>query len=206
MPSARAVMARKAIRLEWFTIGWNCLEAIVAIVAGAVAGSIALVGFGFDSCIEVASGASVLWRMRHDADEERRERLERASLRMVGACFLALAAYVAYESAESLLARKPPGSSLPGIALAAASLVVMPLLASAKRRVASGMRSGALRADARQTDFCAYLSAILLAGLLLNAIFGIWWADPAAALVMTPIIANEGIAALRGAACSHCQG
>ena len=113
-------MARKAIRLEWFTIAWNCLEAVIALASGLLAGSIALVGFGFDSCIEVASGSAVLWRMRHDAEEARREGLERASLRMVGACFLALALYMAYESAECLLAGKAPNPSLAGILLAAA--------------------------------------------------------------------------------------
>jgi len=199
--AARAGMARKAIRLEWFTIAWNCLEAVIALASGLLAGSIALVGFGFDSCIEVASGSAVLWRMRHDAEEARREGLERASLRMVGACFLALALYMAYESAECLLAGKAPKQSLAGILLAAASLVVMPLLSRAKRRVAGPLGSAALSADARQTDFCAYLSAILLAGLLLNALFGVWWADPLAALVMTPIIAKEGTEALRAKTC-----
>src|SRR6185369_5117677 len=128
-------------------------------------------------------------------------RMEAVTLRVVGVCFLALAAYVAYDSVSALLRREPPQESLPGIILAIASLIAMPLLARAKRRVAKGINSGAMFADARQTDFCVYLSAILLGGLLLNALLGWWWADPIAALVMVPIIVKEGIEGLRGEAC-----
>jgi divalent metal cation (Fe/Co/Zn/Cd) transporter len=166
-----------------------------------VAGSIALVGFGFDSVIEVTSGAVLLWRLRADADEARRERVEAVSLKVVGVCFLALAAYVGYDSVKSLVRHEAPRESVPGIILAVASLVVMPLLVRAKRKVARGINSGALMADARQTQLCTYLSAILLAGLLLNALVGWWWADPVAALVMLPIIAKEGVEALRGEKC-----
>ena len=119
----------------------------------------------------------------------------------MGASFLILAAYVAYDAGKSLIAREPPESSYVGIALSALSLVVMPLLARAKRRVAAGLNSRAMQADSRQTDICAYLSAILLGGLLLNALFGWWWADPVAALIMVPIIAKEGVEALRGETC-----
>jgi len=194
----RAANVRRGRRLEHFTIVWNSLEAVVAIGAGLFAGSIALVGFGVDSVIETSSGAVLLWRLR---DGERGEAREGVALRLVGVSFLLLAAYVAYGAAKSLVMREPPEASYIGIGIAALSLVVMPLLARAKRRVAAGLNSRAMQADARQTDLCAYLSAILLAGLAVNALFGLWWADPLAGLVMTPIIAKEGIRALRGEAC-----
>jgi len=197
----RAHVAQRGKHLEYFTIAWNSLEGIVAIVAGVIAGSVSLVGFGVDSAIEVTSGVSLLWRMSADADPDRRERIELVSLRIVGVCFLALAAYVAYEAVSDLLHREAPQRSLVGIALAVASLMIMPLLARAKRHVGSKLRSAAMSADAQQTQFCAYLSAILLIGLVLNALFGLWWADPVAALVMTPIIAREGIESLRGEKC-----
>lgn len=199
----RRPLARQAIRLEYFTIAWNSLEGVIAVAAGVMAGSISLVGFGIDSFIELTSGAVLLWRMVHDADAVRRERAERISLKIVGGCFLALAAYIAYEAIGDLLAREAPEQSLPGIMLACVSLVVMPLLARAKRRIGKAMHSHAMEADARQTDFCLYLSVILLAGLLLNALWGLWWADPVAALVMTPIVAREGVDNLRGDPC-HC--
>jgi divalent metal cation (Fe/Co/Zn/Cd) transporter len=123
-------------------------------------------------------------------------------LRIVGSCFTALAIYVLYESISILIRREAPERSIPGILIAAASVIIMPLLARAKRQVAAGLKSDAMRADSRQTDFCTYLSAILLAGLLLNATVGWWWADPVAALVMVPIIANEGIGTLKGKPCS----
>jgi len=197
----RAHVAQRGKHLEYFTIAWNSLEGIVAIVAGVIAGSVSLVGFGVDSAIEVTSGVSLLWRMSADADPDRRERVELVSLRIVGVCFLALAAYVAYEAVSDLLHREAPQRSLVGIALAVASLIVMPLLARAKRHVGSKLGSAAMSADAQQTQFCAYLSAILLMGLVSNALFGLWWADPVAALVMTPIIAREGIESLRGEKC-----
>ena len=200
----RTDMARRGRRLEYFTITWNVLEGLVAVIAGLVAGSISLVGFGIDSFVEVTSGATLFWRMSVDADIARRERNERFALRVVGLCFIALAAYVAYESIADLIRRKAPEHSIPGIALAAVSLIVMPLLSRAKRKVAAALGSAAMRADAKQTNFCAYLSAILLCGLLLNALFGIWWADPGAALVMVPIIANEGLEGVRGEACTNC--
>jgi divalent metal cation (Fe/Co/Zn/Cd) transporter len=185
-------------RLELFTLGWNVLEAAVAVGAGTAAGSIALVGYGVDSLVECLSGGILLWRLQTHAGERR----ERLALRLVGVSFLLLAAYVAVDAATTLLERESPHVSAVGIALAIAALVVMPLLARAKRRVAARLSSRALRADSRQTNLCAYLSAILLIGLLANAVAGWWWADPVAALVMVPIIANEGVEALRGEACA----
>ena len=173
----------------------------MALIAGALAGSISLVGFGIDSFIEVTSGATLLWRMTVDAEEQTRERNERFSLRIVGTCFLALSAYIAYESVADLISQKAPEHSIPGIILACVSLIVMPILSRAKKRVGKELSSAAMNADAKQTDFCVYLSAILLAGLILNAALGWWWADPVAALIMVPIVAKEGFDAVKGKAC-----
>jgi divalent metal cation (Fe/Co/Zn/Cd) transporter len=199
--SNRAVAVRRGRHLEYFTIVYNSLEGLIAIGAGVIAGSIALVGFGFDSVIEVTSGAALLWRLHADVDEMRRERVEAISLRIVGVCFVVLAIYVTYDSVKSLIRFEEPEESLVGIVLAAVSLVVMPLLVRAKRKVARAIKSKALIADSKQTELCTYLSAILLGGLLLNAVLGWWWADPVAALVMVPIITKEGIEALRGETC-----
>lgn len=197
----RPALIRKGKQLEYFTIGYNSLEGLIAVTAGVLAGSIALVGFGFDSLIEVSSGVVLLWRLHADVDQQRRERIEAISLKLVGACFVLLAIYVSYDSISSLIRRKAPDQSLVGIVLAAVSLIVMPLLVRAKRRVARAIKSKALIADSKQTELCTYLSAILLGGLLLNALLGWWWADPVAALVMVPIISKEGIEALRGETC-----
>ncbi|HET9801619.1 MAG TPA: cation transporter [Candidatus Acidoferrum sp.] len=199
--SDRNAFVRRGRRLEYFTVGWNAIEGVVAVVSGLMAGSIALVGFGLDSFIEVTSGFALLWRMSVDAEVHRREQNEKLALRIVGACFLLLAAYVSYESLSDLWSRKAPEHSVPGIVLACVSLVVMPLLSRAKRKVGRALGSAAMHADAKQTEFCTYLSAILLLGLLLNALFGVWWADPVAGLVMVPIIANEGLEGLRGDVC-----
>jgi divalent metal cation (Fe/Co/Zn/Cd) transporter len=169
-----------------------------------IAGSVSLIGFGLDSMIEVASGAALLWRLYHDLNESRREAVERITLRIVRWCFVALAAYIASDSGWTLLQHEKPERSIPGIVVAAVSVVVMPLLARAKRRVAEGIDSAAMRADSRQTDFCTYLSAILLGSLLLNAVLGWWWADPVAGLVMVPIIAKEGVDGIRGKGCAEC--
>lgn len=200
----RMTLVARGRRLEYFTVGYNSLEGLIAIVAGLVAGSIALVGFGFDSLIEVTSGAVLLWRLHADHDLARRERVEAISLRIVGTCFVLLAVYVMFDSAKSLIRHEEPKESIPGIVLAAISLVVMPLLVRAKRKVARGINSRAMMADSKQTELCTYLSAILLGGLLLNAFLGWWWADPVAALIMVPIIAKEGFEALRGETC--CDG
>ena len=185
--------------LEHFTLGWNALEAVIAVGAGIVAGSTALLGFGLDSVIESLSGAVLLWRLW---DEKKGEERERQALKLAGVSFLVLAVYVAYEATETLLMQEPPDARYVGIGLAVASVIVMPLLARAKRKVAARLGSRALHADSRQTDICSYLSAILLLGLAANALFGWWWADPAAGLLMVPIIGKEGVEALRGETCT----
>lgn len=201
----RDVLVRRSARLNAVTLAYNSLEGVIAIAAGLAAGSIALVGFGADSLIELAASGTALWRLHADVDPIQRERAERVSLRIIGALFLALAAYVAYDALHALARRDVPNESPVGIVLAALSLVVMPILARAKRRVAIEMTSGALAAEAQQTSLCAYLSAILLGGLILNATLGWWWADPIAALVMVPIIAREGAEGLRGkSSCIDC--
>lgn len=196
--SGQGEALRAGRRLEYFTLGWNLLEGVISVGAGVLAGSTALVGFGVDSFIESASGGVLLWRLQdHEAHEDR----EALALKLVGVSFFLLAAYVAFEAGRSLLFREAPEASWIGITIAALSLVVMPLLARRKRKVAGDLGSRALEADSRQTDLCAYLSVILLGGLLLNALLGWWWADPVAALVMAPIIANEGVGAWKGEAC-----
>lgn len=159
-------------------------------------------GFGVDSLIESTSGAALLWRLSGAGGGEDRER---KALRMVGISFLLLAVWVGWEGATDLLRRESPDASLVGIILASLSLLIMPLLARAKRRVAKGLGSKAMEADSRQTDLCAYLSALLLLGLGMNALFGWWWADPVAALAMVPIIGNEARRALRGEECTDCH-
>ena len=198
--------AERGKNLEYFTVVWNSLEGLVAIVSGLIAGSISLMGFGVDSLIEVTSGGAVLWRMRAESDRQRREKIERTTLRIVGGCFVALALYVTYEGSSKLIFREVPERSIVGIVLAVVSLTAMPILARAKRRVSKELSSAAMAADAKQTDFCAYLSAILLTGLLLNALFGMWWADPVGGLAMVPLIAREGFRALQGKTCCHSSG
>jgi divalent metal cation (Fe/Co/Zn/Cd) transporter len=199
--NARESAVRRGLRLEYLTVAWNAIEALVALVFGSLAGSIALVGFGLDSIIEVSSGTVLLWRLRSDHNAERRDWVEHRALRLVGISFLALAAYIVFEVSKTLVQKQAPEASVPGIALAAAALIVMPLLARAKRRVASSLGSSALHADSRQADFCAYFSAITLGGLLLNAVLHWWWADPLAGLAMTPLIVREGVEALQGKTC-----
>jgi len=205
LSAPRVALVRRGLGLTYATLGYNCLEGLIAIGAGVAARSVALVGFGLDSLIEVSASGAALWRLYSDRDAARRDRAERVALRIIGVLFLALAAYVAADAVRALLTRAAPKESVVGIVLAALSLVVMPLLARAKRRVAFAIGSGALAAEARQTLFCTYLSAILLAGLLLNAAVGWWWADPVAALAMVPIIAKEGLDGVRGrSACADC--
>jgi divalent metal cation (Fe/Co/Zn/Cd) transporter len=200
LPATPPSLRRRGRRLEWFTLAWNSLEAVIATGAGGISGSPSLVGFGVDSIIENLSAVTLLWRLRDGEDRER----ERRALRVVGVSFLLLAAYVTWESARDLLQRHAPEVSYLGIAIAALSLIVMPLLARSKRRVAAQLTSRALQADSRQTSLCAYLSAILLGGLVLNALLGWWWADPVAGLLMAPIIVREGVGALRGEKCDDC--
>lgn len=197
----RRALHRRAVVLEWFTVGWNVLEALVAVGAGLLAGSVALVGFGVDSGIEVISAVGLLWRLRTSADAPRDEETaaERRALAVVAFTFFALAAYVAYEAGSSLLAREAPDASPVGIALAALSLVVMPALALAKQRVGREWGSRALLADAVETWVCSYLSLALLLGLGLNALCGWWWADAAGGLAMLPVVVWQGVEALREA-------
>jgi divalent metal cation (Fe/Co/Zn/Cd) transporter len=207
LPSAisnRAILLYRGRKLEYFTVAWNAIEGAVAVWAGAAAGSISLVAFGVDSFIELASGTALLWRMSVDANAKERQRHEKRALRIVGSCFLLLALYILYESTNDLLHRHAPEHSQPGIVLACVALVIMPLLAGEKRKVDRALTSLAMAADAKQSQFCAYLSAILLAGLLLNAAFGLRWADPVAALVMLPLIAKEGVEGVRGTSCESC--
>jgi len=196
----RVALVRRGLRLNYLTIGYNSLEAVVSLAAGLVAGSVALVAFGFDSVIEVTASAAAQWRLRADRDVARRARVERLTRRAIAWCFLALAIYVSYDSATSLWRREPPDRSVVGVLILALSVVVMPLLARAKRRVARALRSGALESEATQTALCAYLSVIALGGVVLNALLGWWWADPIAALAMVPIIAKEGLKGARGEA------
>jgi divalent metal cation (Fe/Co/Zn/Cd) transporter len=198
MSTERRALVRRGLTLNYVTLVYNSLEGVLSLGAGIVAGSIALVGFGADSVIELAASVAALWRLRADLDEERRERVEILSHRFIGVSFLALALYVGYSAIASLLRGAAPQRSLLGVGIALASLIVMPALARAKRRVAARLTSGALAAEAKQTMICAYLSAILLAGLGLRALAGWWWADPLAGLAMVPFMVWEGIEGVRG--------
>lgn len=200
--TARAALLRHGLRLEVFTIGWNVLEAIVAISAGYLAGSIALVGFGLDSVIESISGVALYRRLggemrdgKLDGDHQR----ERRALFFVGTSFFLIAAYVLFEAISSLWAREVPEHTTVGIGLAVASLVAMPLLGWSKLRTAKALGSRALAADAMETFVCAYLSVALLLGLGLNSLLGWWWADPVAGLLMLPLIVHEGREAIEAA-------
>jgi cation diffusion facilitator family transporter len=186
---------RRAVRLEWFTVAWNVTEALVAITAGIAAGSIALVGFGIDSGIEVLSATALLWRFRQaraDASEEEHSRAEHRALYFVSATFFLLAAYIGFEAVTALTGREEPKHSTVGLILAIASLVVMPTLALGKQRTANELGSRALQADAMETWVCAYLSLALLAGVGLNAALDWWWADAVGALAMLPVIVWQG--------------
>jgi divalent metal cation (Fe/Co/Zn/Cd) transporter len=200
----RGELVRRGIRLSYATIGYNSLEAIASLIAGLFAGSVALIGFGIDSLVEVSASGVAQWRLRSDLHEARRAQVEAITHRIVGLCFLALAAYVVVDSGKTLWFRERPDRTIAGIVILSMSVVIMPLLARAKLKVASAMQSGALRAEARQTSLCAYLSIIALAGVLLNATLGWWWADPVAALCMVPIIVSEGIDGMRAKPCEVC--
>lgn len=185
---------RKALRLEYFTITWNVIEAVVAIGAGIVAGSIALVGFGFDSSIEGFAASVVIWQLRGAQDEEQ----ERRALKLIAVTFFVLAAYVIFESVRDLVTSSEPETSGIGIAVAVVSIIVMPTLGFAKKRLAEQMGSSVLRADAAETFLCSWLSVILLVGLVLNATVGWWWADPVAALGIAWLALREGREAWEG--------
>ncbi|MBA2783656.1 MAG: cation transporter [Actinomycetota bacterium] len=193
---------RRGVRLEVFTITWNVVEAFVAIGAGLLAGSVALVGFGVDSGIEVISAVALLWRLLKagpEASAEEHGAAEKRALYLVAATFFLLSAYIAYEAAVALLSREGPDGSVVGLVLAAISLLVMPSLAYLKGRTGREMGSDALRADAAETWVCSYLSLALLAGVGLYAAFGWWWADPVGALAMLPVILWQGFGTLREA-------
>jgi divalent metal cation (Fe/Co/Zn/Cd) transporter len=204
--SDRARLVRRGLRLNYVTIGYNVVEATVALLAGLASGSVALVGFGVDSVIEVAASGTAQWRLRADVDPTRREAAERRARTLVGWSFVALALYVSYESGRSLWLREPPSRSVAGTGILAVSAIVMPILARAKGRIARALRSGALESEATQTSLCAYLSIIALAGVGLNAAAGWWWADPVTALGMVPIIVLEALDGIRGrTACEDCR-
>jgi divalent metal cation (Fe/Co/Zn/Cd) transporter len=196
-PQRRTVLSRRVRLLVSATITYNILEAVVAISAGAVASSSALIGFGLDSLIEVSSAAAVYWQFSGSDPEAR----ERATLRIIAVSFFALAGYVTVESVRSLLGGEAAGSSTAGIVLAAVSLVVMPLLSYAQRRAGRELGSASAVADSNQTLLCTYLSGVLLVGLLLNLLFGWSWADPVVALVIAAVAVKEGRTAWRG---EHC--
>ena len=201
---SRSALVRRGLLLNWITIGYNALEAVVSVAAGVVSGSVALVSFGVDSGIEVTSSLAAHWRLRADIDPERRERVERLTHRIIGWSFLALAAYVVVEGVTTLLQREAPEASPVGLVILFLSALIMPVIARASRRVARALGSRALEADAAQTSLCAYLSVIALAGVALNAAFGWWWADPVAALAMMPIITKEGLEGVHGKASCDC--
>jgi divalent metal cation (Fe/Co/Zn/Cd) transporter len=194
---AYSTLARRASQLAYFTVGYNALEALVAITSGLLAGSIALVGFGLDSVIETASGLTIIWRFR-PKHEHKQESTEARAVRIIGATFFLLALYVTYEASSDLWYHRPPTFSIPGTLLAVLSLIVMPVLALAKRRLATKLASRALAADSTETLLCSYLSAALLLGLLANGWLGWWWADPVAALCMVPYMVSEGFEAFQG--------
>ncbi|MCU0269806.1 MAG: hypothetical protein MUF83_14335 [Acidimicrobiales bacterium] len=198
-PGNRARLRRRVLVLAWATVAWNVVEAGVALVSGVAAGSIALVGFGLDAVIETGSALVVLWQFS-GADAEREER----ALKLIALGFFALAAYVAGRAVWDLVDASEPEVSVPGIALAVASLVVMPGLALAKRRVGRRLASRTVVADGAQTLLCSYLSAVLLVGLSANAIAGWWWADPVSALVIAVLAVREGREAWEGESCGAC--
>jgi len=203
-PAGREVLVRRALRLEYLTVGWNVVEGVVAIGAALAAGSVALLGFGIDSFVETASGLVLLWRFlaeRSARAPEELGRLEHRALRLVGITLFLLAAWVAFDATRTLWERERPSPSAVGIALTAISIVAMQWLARAKRRTAALLGSRALEADAFQTTACFWLSVVTLGGIGLNAAFGWWWADPVAALGMVPLIAKEGLEAWRGEEC-----
>ena len=202
VPVSRPALLRRGLLLEYLTVGWNVAEGLIAIGAGTAAGSPALIGFGVDSFVESVSGGALIWRLRAEIggrdDDESVERIEHRAERFVGVAFLLLAAYVAFEAIRSLVAREAPDASPVGIVLTAVSIAAMLWLAWAKRETGEALGSRALIADSKQTFACWYLSVTALAGLALNAFFGLWWADPVAALGIVLILVREGIEAVRG--------
>lgn len=201
-PAERRRLSRRAQLLAAASVTYNVIEAVVAVTAGLVAGSIALVGFGLDSVVEVSSGLIILWQFRHPLPESR----ERKALRLLAFSFFGLAAYVGFESVRALLTGADPDTSPVGIGLAIASLIVMPFLSWAQRRTGKALGSNAVVADSTQTLLCTYLSAVLLAGLVLNATLGWSWADPIAGLIIAGVAVREGVEAWRGDGCCSAGG
>src|SRR4051812_22834746 len=196
-PAERRRLGRRAQLLAGASVTYNVIEAVTAVTAGLVAGSVALVGFGLDSIIEVSSGLIILWQFRHPLPDSR----ERTALRLMALSFFGLAAYVSFESVRALATGDEPDASTVGIVLACASLVVMPFLSWAQRRAGRALGSNAVVADSTQTLLCTYMSAVLLAGLVLNATLGWYWADPIAGLVIAAVAVREGRQAWRGEGC-----
>ncbi len=193
----RRRFGRRAQLLAGASVTYNVVEAVIAITAGLVAGSVALVGFGLDSVVEVSSGLIILWQFRHPLPESR----EKTALRLMAFSFFGLAAYVTVESVRALITGHAPDSSTIGIALAATSLAIMPFLSWAQRHTGRALGSNAVVADSTQTLLCTYMSAVLLIGLVLNATLGWYWADPVAGLVIAAVAIKEGRAAWRGEGC-----
>lgn len=196
-PGERKRLGRRAQLLAGASVTYNVIEAVVAVSSGFVAGSVALVGFGLDSVVEVSSGLIILWQFRHPLPESR----ERKALRLLAFSFFALAAYVGFESIRALVTGAHSDTSTVGIGLAIASLIVMPFLSRAQRRTGKALGSNAVVADSTQTLLCTYLSAVLLVGLLLNATLGWSWADPIAGLIIAGVAVREGVEAWRGEGC-----
>jgi cation diffusion facilitator family transporter len=191
----RRELNRRALWLEYFTVGWNVIEGVVAIGAGLLAGSVALIGFGVDSSIEVISALGLRWRLRTagpEATVQEESGAERRALYVVAATFFLLAAYITFEAGTALLNQEEPDRSTVGLVLSVLSLLIMPALAYMKQRAGREMGSRALVADAAETWVCSYLSLALLAGVGLHELFGWWWADPVGALAMLPVILWQG--------------
>jgi divalent metal cation (Fe/Co/Zn/Cd) transporter len=201
LPSEPALV-RRARRLAWLGLGWHAIEAAVAIGAGIVASSIALVGFGADSIVESVAGVTVLWRFAESRSAS--ERAERRGQQVIGASFFAIAVYISAEAIRTLVSGSHPDVSWIGIGLAAITLAIMPPLAAAKARVGERLQSSATKSEGRQNMLCAYLSAALLVGLGGNALFGWWWADPLTAFVIAAVAVDEGRKAWAGEACDDC--
>ncbi len=200
----RAGLARRGKQLEAFTIVWAAFEAAVALTGAYREHSVSLAGFGWDSCIEMLSGAAVYWRMTHEMNHHRKHQAEKISLQIAGACLYALAAYVLVESVLTLRSGGERSPGWTGIAITLAALISMPVLTRMKRTVARGLNSRAMMADASQTNFCAIQAGIVLAGLLLRTFFGITWADGVAGLVLVPFLLRAARGSFRGeACCSH---
>ena len=202
--ASRSTLIARGHRLNLLGLGWTSLEALVAITAGAMSGSVSLLSFGMDALIELAAGLTAVWRLAGDAHEHR-ERIEHKALKLIGWSLLALAAYVAFEAAHALLTNEVPKHNIAGVGIAVLSVLFMPWLSRQKRSVAIALKSKALQAHATQTALCGWLAGFLLVGQALDLTLGWWWADAVAALAMTPIIVREGLEAVRGHAPCGCE-